>query len=190
MVWWMVAVAATQAVQGGLQAQSTAQAEKFKFQQQALEAEYKSKSARMNAGAMAQERQSQMKVVENQALTVGLRDAQVRAASYVQQAAQGVALNSASKYQARASQELMHVINRNNIEANRVETLNSARSKISDQLGSSEAYKGKAAANTLLGASINVRESTLSGLAFGGLGAATSLIGMAGLAKSDPPSGK
>lgn len=189
MSLWMVGVIAANALAGSAKAGASAIAQKYNYKMAAQTAQYKSTVARMNAQVTALERNAQMAALESQALQAGLKDAQVRSATYIQQANQGVALNSASKYQQRASQELMHVISQNNIDAQRVHNLSALENKKVNYMGQAIMEKGNALANNIGASSVNVFENRLLGGIMQGASTTLSMLAMSGMSTGGPKGG-
>ena len=145
-----------QAFNGAATAMSQAANEKFKHKQAAQISNHQANLSRLAAGTTAYERGLAMRSLENQALAQGLSDGIAMSQTNVAQSATGVALASKSKYMARASQKLMHVINQSNMEINRVTTLGNLEAKKVGLMGDAAIHRGNAKASTILASAINV----------------------------------
>lgn len=141
---------------GASQAMSQAANEKFRLEQAAQTAKHQANLSKLAAGTTAYERGLAMRSLENQALAQGLSDGIAMSQANVAQSSTGVALASKSKYMARASQRLMHVINQSNMEINRVTTLGNLEAKKVGLMGDALIHNANAKANTILADAINV----------------------------------
>lgn len=147
------------ALSGASQAMSQAANEKFRLEQAAQTAKHQANLSKLAAGTTAYERGLAMRSLENQALAQGLSDGIAMSQTNVAQSTTGVALASKSKYMARASQRLMHVINQSNMEINRVTTLGNLEAKKVGLMGDALIHNANAKANTILADAINVSQA-------------------------------
>lgn len=159
MAWWYIAIMAASALSGGAQAKQQAENAKIQLQAQAAQADFKSKTAKLNAGAIAQNTVTEQQAYESQANIQALQDGFAMASQRASQGGSGVYLNSASKYETAASQKYIHSVNMANIETNRTNALAKSRSNMVGQMGSALVSKAQGEAALMVDASIDPWEA-------------------------------
>lgn len=164
-MWLPIGVTAFGALASAGQAKQQAQLAKEQYAFKSEQAANEARMAAINAGLAGDQLLYNQAKIEQQAMMQGLQAGQSIASSYVSQAGSGVALNSASKYELRASQRFAQAVNLANTEVNRVKQLTSDQMQI---VGYKNQYIGKMAesrANSILSNAINGNEAFGSALA-------------------------
>lgn len=116
------------------QAKAQAQAAKFSYQQQAMQAQFKADVGRLNAQIAASEGTRQQIAFAQQMGVRGMQVAQQMANTRVQQSHSGVRMDSTSSQQVRASQRFSHAVDMATAEQNRIEMLNKSQSNVTNYL--------------------------------------------------------
>lgn len=191
MIWPFVALTALSALSGGAQAKQQAENAKAQLQAQAAQAEFQSKTAKLNAGAIAQSTVTEQQAYESQASIQAMQDGFAMASQRASQGGSGVYLNSASKYEVAASQKYVHTVNMANIETNRTNALAKSRSNLTGQMGNALVSKAQGQAASMIDASIDPWEAWGTAVLSAGLQAGAQYAAMAGAmeASSETPGG-
>lgn len=116
------------------QAKAQAQAAKFSYQQQAMQAQFKADTGRLNAQIAANEGTRQQIAFAQQMGVRGMQVAQQMANTRVQQSHSGVRMDSTSSQQVRASQRFSNAVDLATAEQNRIELLNKSQSNVTNYL--------------------------------------------------------
>lgn len=180
MIWVAVLVACAQALVGGNKAYQEAENAKFQMEGEAIKADYESKIAKLNAQGEAYAAITEQQKYVMQAAMQGIQDGAMMANETAVQAGSGVALNSASKYEVRANQNLMHQINMSNIGLNRIQALAQSRANMTNYMANSMVSQGKSTASSIIGASIDPGEARGAAMVSSALGSVFSYSAMYG----------
>lgn len=116
----VVAMAALTAISSAFSASNAAKQAKLQAELSAMQHEANAEMARMNAAQKRFELVSQSKAYEMQGAIQGFKDGAAMADTRASQASSGVYMDSASSYQVRASQNMMHKATMANIDSNRI----------------------------------------------------------------------
>lgn len=191
MVWWVYAAMAVSALAGGAQAKQQAENAKIQLQAQAAQAEFQSKTAKLNAGAIAQNTVTEQQAYESQATIQAIQDGAAMASQRAAQGGSGVYMNSASKYESSASQKYIHTVNMANIETNRTNALAKSRSNLTSQMGNALVSKAQGQAASMIDASIDPWEAWGTAVLTVGAQAGMQYASMSGAlsASSETPGG-
>ena len=130
MVCMAAASIAMNVLSSASSAKSQAIASKYQNAMAANKAKYDARIAQLNAKSQAYDTVANQLALEQQVSQRSLQEAAVMAQTRVSHAASGVAMDSASKYEVRANQQLMHVAGMANAEMNRVQALNNDQLKM------------------------------------------------------------
>lgn len=175
------AAIASQVIGGALSAGSQAHQSKMQNQMAANKAKYDSRIARLNAKSQAYDAVANQIALEQQVSQRSLQEAAVMAQTRVSHAASGVALDSASSYEVRANQQLMHVAGMANAEMNRVQALNNDQLKMTQYRANALLSQAEAQASSIVADSINPNKQLMLSILTGGLAGATQFGSMTGM---------
>lgn len=135
---------------GASQARAQAQQQKFQNQMAAMKAKSEARIAEINAAQAAHDTVANQIALEQQTMQQALQDSAAMAATKISHAGSGVAMNSASKYEVRGNQKLMHVIGMANAEQNRVQALNNDNMRMAKSEADAVVRRADAVANDVL----------------------------------------
>lgn len=170
----LAAAAITMSVlSGASQARSQAQAQKFQNQMAAMKARSEARIADINAATSAHDTVMNQISLQQQVMSQALQDGAAMATTKISHAGSGVAMDSASKYEERGNQKLMHVIGMANAEANRVQALNNDNMKTMQYRANAIVNRAGAAANSILADAQHPNRVFAQSLITGGLVGAT-----------------
>lgn len=175
------AAIASQVIGGALSAGSQAHQSKMQNQMAANKAKYDARISRLNAKSQAYDAVANQIALEQQVSQRSLQEAAVMAQTRVSHAASGVALDSASSYEVRANQQLMHVAGMANAEMNRVQALNNDQLKMTQYRANALLSQAEAQASSIVADSINPNKQLFLSILTGGLAGATQFGSMTGM---------
>lgn len=168
---------------GASQAKSQAMASKYQNMMAANQARHEAKIAEINAGKQAMDTVSNQLALEQQTMQQALQDAAIMAQTKISHAGSGVAMDSASKYEVRANQKMMHIASMANAEANRVQALENDRAKMMQYRTNAMMSRAGAEASSIVANSIHPNRIFAQQLLTGGLAGATQFGVMTGAFK-------
>lgn len=175
------AAIASQVIGGALSAGSQAHQSKMQNQMAANKAKYDARISRLNARSQAFDTVANQIALEQQASQKALQEAAVMAQTRISHAASGVAMDSASKYEVRANQQLMHVAGMANAEMNRVQALNNDQLKVEQYRANALLSQAEAQASSIVADSINPNKQLMLSILTGGLVGANQFGSMTGM---------
>lgn len=161
-----------QVLGGASQAKSQAQAQKFQNQMAAMKAKSDARIAEINAAQAARDTVSNQMALEQQVMAKAMQDGAAMAATKISHAGSGVAMNSASRHEERANQQLMHVVSMGNAEVNRVQALNNDQMTALKYRTDSIINRAGAVANSILADAQHPNRVFAQSLLTGGLAGA------------------
>lgn len=176
-----VAAIATQVLSSASGAQSQAVQSKMQNQMAANKAKYDSRIAQLNAKTQAFDTVANQIALEQEASQKALQEAAVMAQTRVSHAASGVAMDSASSYEVRANQQLMHVAGMANAEMNRVQALNNDQLKMTQYRANAMLSRAEAQASSIVADSIKPSKVLAQSLLTGGIGGVAQFGSMTGM---------
>lgn len=162
-------------------AKSQAIASKYQNAMAANKAKYDARIARLNAKSQAFDTVANQLALEQQVSQRSLQEAAVMAQTRISHAASGVAMDSASKYEVRANQQLMHVAGMANAEMNRVQALNNDQLKMTQYRANALLSQAEAQASSIVADSIKPNRVLAQSLLTGGIGGAAQFGTMTGM---------
>lgn len=162
-------------------ARSQAIASKYQNAMAANKAKYDARIAQLNAKSQAFDTVANQIALEQQASQKALQEAAVMAQTRISHAASGVAMDSASKYEVRANQQLMHVAGMANAEMNRVQALNNDQLKMTQYRANALLSRAEAQASSIVADSIKPNRVLAQSLLTGGIGGAAQFGIMTGM---------
>ncbi len=162
-------------------ARSQAIASKYQNAMAANKAKYDARIAQLNAKSQAFDTVANQIALEQQASQKALQEAAVMAQTRISHAASGVAMDSASKYEVRANQQLMHVAGMANAEMNRVQALNNDQLKMTQYRANALLSRAEAQASSIVADSIKPNRVLAQSLLTGGIGGAAQFGMMTGM---------
>ena len=162
-------------------ARSQAIASKYQNAMAANKAKYDARIAQLNAKSQAFDTVANQIALEQQASQKALQEAAVMAQTRISHAASGVAMDSASKYEVRANQQLMHVAGMANAEMNRVQALNNDQLKMTQYRANALLSRAEAQASSIVADSIKPNRVLAQSLLTGGIGGAAQFGAMTGM---------
>ena len=176
-----VAAIATQVIGGALSAGSQAHQSKMQNQMAVNKAKYDARISQLNVKAQAYDAVANQIALEQQVSQRSLQEAAVMAQTRVSHAASGVAMDSASSYEVRANQQLMHVAGMANAEMNRVQALNNDQLKMTQYRANALLSQAEAQASSIVADSINPNKQLMLSILTGGLVGANQFGSMTGM---------
>lgn len=176
-----VAAIASQVLSSASSAKSQAVASKYQNAMAANKAKYDARIARLNAKSQAFDTVANQIALEQQASQKALQEAAVMAQTRISHAASGVAMDSASKYEVRANQQLMHVAGMANAEMNRVQALNNDQLKVEQYRANALLSQAEAQASSIVADSIKPNKVLAQSLLTGGIGGVAQFGSMTGM---------
>lgn len=176
-----VAAIASQVLSSASSAKSQAVASKYQNAMAANKAKYDSRIAQLNAKSQAYDTVANQIALEQQVSQRSLQEAAVMAQTRVSHAASGVAMDSASSYEVRANQQLMHVAGMANAEMNRVQALNNDQLKMTQYRANALLSQAEAQASSIVADSIKPNRVLAQSLLTGGIGGVAQFGAMTGM---------
>lgn len=176
-----VAAIASQVLSSASSAKSQAVASKYQNAMAANKAKYDSRIAQLNAKSQAYDTVANQIALEQQVSQRSLQEAAVMAQTRVSHAASGVAMDSASSYEVRANQQLMHVAGMANAEMNRVQALNNDQLKMTQYRANALLSQAEAQASSIVADSIKPNRVLAQSLITGGIGGVAQFGAMTGM---------
>lgn len=181
MVCMAAASIAMNVLSSASSARSQAVASKYQNAMAANKAKYDARIAQLNAKSQAFDTVANQIALEQQASQKALQEAAVMAQTRVSHAASGVAMDSASSYEVRANQQLMHVAGMANAEMNRVQALNNDQLKMTQYRANALLSRAEAQASSIVADSIKPNRVLAQSLLTGGIGGAAQFGMMTGM---------
>lgn len=181
MVCMAAASIAMNVLSSASSAKSQAIASKYQNAMAANKAKYDARIAQLNAKSQAFDTVANQIALEQQASQKALQEAAVMAQTRISHAASGVAMDSASKYEVRANQQLMHVAGMANAEMNRVQALNNDQLKMTQYRANALLSRAEAQASSIVADSIKPNRVLAQSLLTGGIGGAAQFGVMTGM---------
>lgn len=159
------------------QAKAQAQAVKYHYESQALQAQFKADTGRLNAQIAAYEGTRKQIAFAQKAALGGMQAAQVMANTRVQQSHSGVRMDSTSSQQVRASQRFSRAVDMATTEQNRIELLNQSQQQVTNYLTSANLAQASADSSRQAAASVSPGAAFNSSLVTGLMGLAAEEAG-------------
>ena len=181
MVCMAAASIAMNVLSSASSAKSQAIASKYQNAMAANKAKYDARIAQLNAKSQAFDTVANQIALEQQASQKSLQEAAVMAQTRISHAASGVAMDSASSYEVRANQQLMHVAGMANAELNRVQALNNDQLKMTQYRANALLSRAEAQASSIVADSIKPNRVLAQSLLTGGIGGAAQFGVMTGM---------
>lgn len=181
MVCMAAASIAMNVLSSASSARSQAIASKYQNAMAANKAKYDARIAQLNAKSQAFDTVANQIALEQQASQKSLQEAAVMAQTRISHAASGVAMDSASSYEVRANQQLMHVAGMANAEMNRVQALNNDQLKMTQYRANALLSRAEAQASSIVADSIKPNRVLAQSLLTGGIGGAAQFGVMTGM---------
>ena len=181
MVCMAAASIAMNVLSSASSARSQAIASKYQNAMAANKAKYDARIAQLNAKSQAFDTVANQIALEQQASQKSLQEAAVMAQTRISHAASGVAMDSASSYEVRANQQLMHVAGMANAELNRVQALNNDQLKMTQYRANALLSRAEAQASSIVADSIKPNRVLAQSLLTGGIGGAAQFGVMTGM---------
>ena len=181
MVCMAAASIAMNVLSSASSAKSQAIASKYQNAMAANKAKYDARIAQLNAKSQAYDTVANQIALEQQVSQRSLQEAAVMAQTKVSHAASGVAMDSASSYEVRANQQLMHVAGMANAEMNRVQALNNDQLKMTQYSANALLSRAEAQASSIVADSIKPNRVLAQSLLTGGIGGAAQFGVMTGM---------
>lgn len=181
MVCMAAASIAMNVLSSASSAKSQAIASKYQNAMAANKAKYDARIAQLNAKSQAFDTVANQIALEQQASQKSLQEAAVMAQTRISHAASGVAMDSASLYEVRANQQLMHVAGMANAEMNRVQALNNDQLKMTQYRANALLSRAEAQASSIVADSIKPNRVLAQSLLTGGIGGAAQFGVMTGM---------
>lgn len=181
MVCMAAASIAMNVLSSASSARSQAIASKYQNAMAANKAKYDARIAQLNAKSQAFDTVANQIALEQQVSQRSLQEAAVMAQTRVSHAASGVAMDSASSYEVRANQQLMHVAGMANAEMNRVQALNNDQIKMTQYRANALLSRAEAQASSIVADSIKPNRVLAQSLLTGGIGGAAQFGVMTGM---------
>ena len=175
MVCMAAASIAMNVLSSASSAKSQAIASKYQNAMAANKAKYDARIAQLNAKSQAYDTVANQIALEQQVSQRSLQEAEVS------HAASGVAMDSASSYEVRANQQLMHVAGMANAEMNRVQALNNDQLKMTQYRANALLSRAEAQASSIVADSIKPNRVLAQSLLTGGIGGAAQFGVMTGM---------
>lgn len=176
-----VAAIASQVLSSASGAKSQAIASKYQNAMAANKAKYDARIAQLNAKSQAYDTVANQIALEQQVSQRSLQEAAVMAQTRISHAASGVAMDSASSYEVRANQQLMHVAGMANAEMNRVQALNNDQLKVQQYRANALLSQAEAQASSIVADSIKPNKVLAQSLLTGGIGGVAQFGAMTGM---------
>lgn len=177
------------AVSSAFSASNAAEQARMSAELNSMQHKANAEIARMNAAKVRSELVSESKAFEMQGAIQGFRDGAAMADTRAKQGGSGVYMNSASSYQVRMSENLMHKANMANIDANRIYNQTAKMNEAVGYEANALMEEGMASAMSMVGQSISPgKNAAISGaLSFGTSIASGYASGALGEAVSQAP---
>lgn len=176
-----VVAIASQVLSSASGAKSQAIASKYQNAMAANKAKYDARIAQLNAKSQAYDTVANQIALEQQVSQRSLQEAAVMAQTRISHAASGVAMDSASSYEVRANQQLMHVAGMANAEMNRVQALNNDQLKMTQYRANALLSRAEAQASSIVADSIKPNRVLAQSLLTGGIGGVAQFGAMTGM---------
>lgn len=153
----------------GLSAQQAAEQQKFQLSMSAQQHKYNSQTATINAQLAASTNYYNQLVAEKAATAQNLADGAAMASTITSQAGSGIFMNSASSYEVRANEKLMHKANLVNAETNRINELAAGNALVTNYMTTALTERAAGEADTIIASSIDPRKAFWMSAAITGL---------------------